>query len=243
MPFDVIHLIATHMDSAVEVGKMRLASKDFCCAAYTPFMKLIGEGRTIYPRYDCFGKFLSLLAANPKLGVHVRNITLVSEGLREHEYRSMWAWEFLEDKLDLPKFSVEDTDIINEVNYLHAEEAVDNAAFLNTGGYRTMLTRLLSRLPRLETITIRKLRQGEHTPGWTGPNLLQGLSFYRPDLDTNDIYYGDWKYDSLHNRITEYIDEFGEEFKEEDAGPQASFQEDFDAAFLASGTMATVVEV
>ncbi|CBX91325.1 predicted protein [Plenodomus lingam JN3] len=44
-------------------------------------------------------------------------------------------------------------------------------------------------------------------------------------METKDIYYGDWKYNSVHNRITSWID---------DAGPQASFKEDFDASMQAS---------
>ena len=89
---------------------------------------------------------------------------------------------------------------------------------------------LFAPLPNLKDIVCRKLYPGEHVPGWRGPEALRGLSFYRPDLNTNDIFYGDWRYDTEHNRITVWIDEFGDVVGEDDIGPQASFIDDVMAA-------------
>jgi hypothetical protein len=69
-------------------------------------------------------------------------------------------------------------------------------------------------LPNLKDILCRKLLPGEHVPGWDGPELLKGLSFYHAELNTNQIFYGDWRYDILHNRVTKWIDEYGEEYEE-----------------------------
>jgi hypothetical protein len=52
-----------------------------------------------------------------------------------------------------------------------------------------------------------------------GPELPNGLSFYRPDLNTNAIFYGDWCYDTIHKRVTKWTDEYGEEDEEPSAGP------------------------
>jgi hypothetical protein len=54
-------------------------------------------------------------------------------------------------------------------------------------------------------------------------------------MNTKDIYYGDWQYDTLHLRKTHYTDEFGEAIVEPNAGPQASFIDDLNAAITACG--------
>jgi hypothetical protein len=36
------------------------------------------------------------------------------------------------------------------------------------------------------------------------------LFFYRPGLNVKNIFYGDWQYDTLHLRVTKYVDEFGD---------------------------------
>lgn len=68
--------------------------------------------------------------------------------------------------------------------------------------------------------------------------MLKQLSFYHDDLNTNDIFYGDWQYDTVLNRVTVYKDEFGDEIAEPGAGPQASFIDDLKGAVETSGTKA-----
>jgi hypothetical protein len=89
---------------------------------------------------------------------------------------------------------------------------------------------LFALLPNLKDILCRKLYPGEHISGWNGPELIKGLSFYHADLNTNPIFYGDWRYDTLHKRVTKWTDEYGEEVEEDDAGPQAQFIDDVLAA-------------
>lgn len=86
------------------------------------------------------------------------------------------------------------------------------------------------------TLTIQR---GEHLSGWIRDGLFQGLSFYQPDLNLNPIYYGDWKYDTVHHRTTEYVDEYGEVVTEPGAGPQASFFDDLRAAIVTVGRHVT----
>jgi len=69
------------------------------------------------------------------------------------------------------------------------------------------------------------------------------MSSYHPWTPVNEIYYGDWKYDEVHKRVTMWIDEYGEEMEEDDAGPQAGFEEDLFAAMALSGTQAQVFEM
>jgi hypothetical protein len=94
---------------------------------------------------------------------------------------------------------------------------------------------MVAYLPKLEILYLRKLYPGEHIPGWKGPKALEGLSFYRPDLKVNDVFYGNWKYDTIHYRVTSWIDEFGEEMEEDGAGPQAQFGDDVIAVIEGSG--------
>lgn len=55
-------------------------------------------------------------------------------------------------------------------------------------------------------------------------------------MNTKDIFYGDWQYDTVHGRVTHYTDEYtGEAIVEPNAGPQASFIDDLNAAINASG--------
>jgi len=171
---------------------------------------------------------------------HVQNITLLAEGLKQHEYGYEWAWEDLQIWASL-KFRTKDNQIMHEINVSHAEDVITNGDFVIAGEYRSMLTTLLQRLPNLKTITCRKLDAGEQIPGWSGADRFKELSFYRDGLDTRQIFYGDWIYDTVHRRITHYRDEFGDLINEPNAGPQASFVDDLKAAISTSRTKAKVV--
>ena len=85
------------------------------------------------------------------------------------------------------------------------------------------------------------LRAGEQIPGWGAKNLFKQLSFFHDELDTRNIFYGDWQYDNLLGRVTQYRDEFGDLITEAGAGPQASFIDDLKAAKLDSGCKAKLV--
>jgi hypothetical protein len=81
----------------------------------------------------------------------------------------------------------------------------------------------------------------EHIPGWSDTEKIKQLSFYRPGLDTKEVYYGDWQYDTVHHRVTTYTDEYGEDVVEPGAGPQASFIDDLNAALTTSGFAGPVI--
>jgi hypothetical protein len=194
---------------------------------------------TVYPRL-AYMKAILAAVQNFQVAKHVHNITLLAEGLKEHEYGYVWAWEDLQIWADL-KFRNKDVKVINEINAAHAADVIENGDFIISGEYRTMLTTLLQCLPNLKTITCRKLAAGEQIPGWSGAELFKELSFYHQDLDTRQIFYGDWMYDTLHRRITHYRDEFGDLISESNCGPQASFVDDLKASMGKSGTEAKVV--
>lgn len=216
----------------------RLVNKRFHTFSKYGIGKRISNRVTIYPRYASM-KSLILVLQDVEVAKYVRNITLLAEGMKEHEYGYPWAWEDLQIWADL-KFTEYDIMTIDQINQAHADDIVENGDFIITGEYRSMLTELLKCLPNLATITVRKLAAGEQIPGWPGAKLFEQLSFYHDRLDTRQIFYNDWQYDTLHRRITQYRDEFGDIISEPSAGPQASFFDDLKAALSASGTEAKV---
>lgn len=193
----------------------------------------------IYPRLANVKAFL-LAVQHKTVATHVQNVTLLAEGLKEHEYGYAWAWEDLQIWGDL-KLRNKDIEIMNEINASHADDVITNGDFIITGEYRILLSTLLQSLPNLKTITCRKLDAGEQIPGWAGAKRFKELSFYRDGLDTRQIFYGDWMYDEVHRRITHYRDEFGDLLNEPNAGPQASFVDDLKASISKSRTKAKVV--
>jgi hypothetical protein len=230
-----------------EIGAVIVNPKDFC--NFRLANKRFGEATkyvqgkriantTVYPRYANV-KALFAAIKDSEVAKYVRNITLLAECLKEHEFGYIWAWEDLQIWGDL-QYTKKDVRLINAINMAHADDVIKNSDFIISGEYRTMLTTLLQALPNLNTITVRKLAPGEQIPGWRGVELLKELSFYHDRLDTRMILYSDWQYDTKHRRITHYKDEFGDLISEPDAGPQASFVDDLKAAVNASGTKARV---
>ena len=116
-------------------------------------------------------------------------------------------------------------------------------------GYPTLKTAnthtgtLFSCLKHTPTINIRKLKVGEHVPGWKGPAAIKDLSFYRQGLPTNEIWYDGWQYDTKHLRVTIWVDEFGMMDGEDDVGPQATFIDDVIAAKDQAFTEADIVDL
>jgi hypothetical protein len=226
------------IEGSQDLCNLRLVNKRCDEAFKYALAKRISNDMTIYPRY---ASMKAIITAVQIKGVadHVRHIELLAEGLKEHEYGYAWAWEDLELWANLA-FTESDINIINQINTAHAEDVVENGDFIIAGEYRSMLTQLFNLLPNLATITVRKLHPGEQIPGWSGVNLFKELSFFHKSLDTRNIFYGDWQYDTTHLRITQYRDEFGDVISEPHAGPQASFFDDLKAALDASGTEAIV---
>ena len=218
---------------------MRTLCTKTCAAVHPVFWKAVANGRVFYPRYAKFHDFLSLFVKNLVLPLYVTKIVLVSEGLKAHQYGYEWAWENLQN-CEGVEYTDKDKEIIDKVNGMHATDLAINGGYLNGGGYRADLSKVFDVLLRLNTIEVRTLKIGEHNPEWDGPKLLKGLSFYREGLNTNPIFYGDWKYDTVHKRVTATFDEFGDEILEPNAGPQASFVDDLLAAMGASNVDAEI---
>lgn len=230
--------IGAHMAEPKDFLNFRLANHRFLAVTKHIHGKLAAQ-ITVYPRLTRM-KALLMAVQDESVAKYVRNITLLAEGMKEHEFGYVWAWEDLQLWADL-KFRNKDLKVINKINAAHADDVMTNGDFITSGKYRTMLATLLQHLPNLATITCRKLAVGEQIPGWSGVKLFEELSFYRDDLDTRRIFYGDWMYDTLHRRITHYRDEFGDLISEPNCGPQASFVDDLKAAMSRSGTEARVV--
>jgi hypothetical protein len=111
----------------------------------------------MYPRYDSVARFLSFLVRFPALQFHVRNLTLVAEGMKVHEYGYDWAWEDLQNWENVV-FNNNDFRLVNEINAAHAEDLFTTNSFIFDGGYRIMLGLVLSRCHNLRSVTVRKLK-------------------------------------------------------------------------------------
>jgi hypothetical protein len=173
------------------------------------------------------------------VAICVQVLTLLAEGFREHEYGYVWGWEDLQvwENLD---YNPDDVRLINRINVDHANARDNQSNFIYSGQYRTLLHDIFKACPNLERIKVRKIAPGEQIPGWGGDKLFKQLSFYHDKLDTRNIFYGDWQYDTVHGRVTQYQDEFGDVITEPDAGPQSSFIDDFRSAKVDSGCKAKV---
>ncbi|KAL6704040.1 hypothetical protein ACN47E_008804 [Coniothyrium glycines] len=233
LPYELLMKISTNFTEWKDIGNFCLVSRRLALSGHAVLYKKALSSRVIYPRYDSFVYLLSLVT-KPVYANYVHEVVLVSEGLRTHEYGSGWAWENLlreigEDATD------KDLDIMAKLDHDHARAVANHNAFIFSGAYRKMLAYFLSCLPHLKVIKIRKLNKGEHVPIWQGPEMIKELSFYREGLNTNDIFYGGWKYDTVHHRVTQYVDEYGEKITEAGAGPQATFRTDLNAAVYFAG--------
>ncbi|KAI4923995.1 hypothetical protein J4E85_008154 [Alternaria conjuncta] len=250
LPFEVFGEIGLHL-SVTDLNEMRLVNKRMKEAVAFPYGKkiFVTENIVIFPTFASVSAFLIGLGLDGAYPGTVRTITLVGEGPTTPELGYNYSWENLhilkfpgmpeptEDQL------YEDEEILEFANDEHKHWSRINESFCHTGAYRTMLSLVLAKLPNLRTIQVRKLYPGEHIPGWAGPEALAKMSSYHPWTPVNEIYYGDWKYDEVHKRVTMWIDEYGEEMEEDDAGPQAGFEQDLFAAMALSGTQAQVFEM
>ncbi|KAI4649338.1 hypothetical protein J4E93_003654 [Alternaria ventricosa] len=250
LPFEVFGEIGIHL-SVTDLNAMRLVNKRMKEAVAFPYGKkiLVTEDIVIFPTFASVSAFLIGLGLDGAYPGTVRTITLIGEGPAAPEFGYDYSWNNLrilkfpgmpeptEDEL------YEDEQILDFADDEHKHWSRINESFCHTGAYRTMLSLVLAKLPNLKTIQVRKLYPGEHIPGWAGPEALKKLSSYHPWTPVNEIYYGDWKYDEVHKRVTMWIDEYGEEMEEDDAGPQAGFEQDLYAAMAMSGTQAQVFEM
>lgn len=239
VPTELIGEIASRLENPSEIADLRLVNKRFHCAVEMLFVKSVADNLVVYPRYASIQDLLSLFNSISVLPLNVFNITLIAEGLGWPRFGYYWAWEHMQMQEDVD-FTEKDCKIIEAINAHHADDMAFNGSFITGGGYRTMITLLLSRLPNLKTITVRKLHAGEDIPGWGHPDMFKDLSFYREGMNTNKIYYRDWQYDTIAKRVTIHEDEFGDVVVEPGAGPQATFIDDLVSAVTTSGTTARI---
>jgi hypothetical protein len=159
--------IASHFDDQQDIFNFRLTSMMLTEVEAPWFFRLLTKGRTIYSKYACMAHFLGMLRAFSAyhLGSRVTGLSLVSEGLRMHEYGPDWAWEemSLRDDVDI---TMNDQQIISKINSDHADEVYVNGAFITGGGYRSMLGMIIAACPNLEVINIRKIKVCRPTTHW-----------------------------------------------------------------------------
>lgn len=87
--------------------------------------------------YSCEDQMRHVLEAlqDPEVAKFVRKLTLLAEGLREHEYGYVWGWEDLQVWMNLD-YNPNDIRVINRINADHANARDDQASFIYSGQYR-----------------------------------------------------------------------------------------------------------
>lgn len=142
-----------------DIGTLRRTCNRMLETTERAFTRVLVENKVIYSRSASIAHFLAVLKAFSALhlGRKVKSLTLVEECLKEHEYRSEWAWEDFEQRMGLD-FTAQDQNIIANLNRDHANEAHIDTAFLTSGRYRTTLGSILAMCPNLRVLNIRKLQ-------------------------------------------------------------------------------------
>jgi hypothetical protein len=267
LPLELLEEVTPNLDR-ISVGNLRGASKRLDAMLLKPFFRKLVENRTVYATFASIAHFLGMLQVFMARALHleVKDLVLVADGAKVPEYGYDWAWENLLqwDTEDL-ECTQEDLTTIWDINKQHASFYKVNSAWINSGGYRSMLIAIMNSCPNLTTIEVRKLKVSlhpsthhsrtgfglltnllqpdEHIPGWIDSAKFEKLSFHQAGINTKPIFYGDWQYDAVHHRVTHYTDEFGDDVVEPNAGPQASFIDDFNAAVTAVTATGRVIDV
>ncbi|KAF2996833.1 hypothetical protein E8E13_003331 [Curvularia kusanoi] len=233
LPNELLGKIVDYLEDPKDTYSFRGVSTCFLDLYHRSVAKKLSDS-TVFPANVSMVNFLKHLK-NPDIAKYVRELTILAEGLSEHIHGYAWAWEDLLLDMGVP-VEDEDVNLINRINDIHHDDSLLDDAFHASGIYRNMLTTLLRRCPNLKTIYVRKLKAGEHIPGWRGVKLFKDLSFYEAGMDFRKIFYGGWQYDLLHKRVTFYYDIYdGHWYFEDCAGPQARFIDDLEAAVNACG--------
>lgn len=157
-PDEIIGMIAEQIDGYTDFLSFHDAMQRSYVATMVVFGKRISR-MTIYPRADQMLHILEALQ-NERVSNAVHSISVLAEGLREHEYGYVWGWEDLQiwENLD---YSRDDVRIINTINVDHANARDTQSEFIYSGQYRTLLYAILRASHNLKRITVRKLEAGE----------------------------------------------------------------------------------
>ncbi|USP75553.1 uncharacterized protein yc1106_02827 [Curvularia clavata] len=228
LPVEIIAEIGSYLDMR-DIKKMRLVCKQFRYATNIIFGKALVTNRTLYPTYASVSHFLNMLLSDRDWAPLVQTITLVSDAPRVNEHGASWAWDVMEGQHAFNP-NTKDRAVKHFLNAEHKMFCRDNDFFITTGGYRTLLTMIFSHLTNLHTVKVRRIRKAEHIPEFKATVALKDLSYYREDMDTRLVFYGDWQYDTLHRRVTTWVDEYGEQIIPDESGPQVGFSQDIAAA-------------
>jgi hypothetical protein len=137
LPGEIICEIGAVLDDEGLLN-LRLVNKKFRYAVAPHFGKHLVVKRAIFPTFSSIVSFIALLIADPIAAMYVREVTLVREGLRMHEHGCEWAWERMMDAEGV-RPTKKDKKLIEWASDEHVKELTTHGAFVNGGGYRTML--------------------------------------------------------------------------------------------------------
>lgn len=170
IPLELLHDIMSNLDRA-EINQLRSTCYQLDFQIWSDMRRKLTVGRTLYATVANLANFLGMLNTFAMRGVggEIEELCLVADGVKAHEFGYGWAWEnLLQVELrevdakgeSLPdKLPTEhDMQIINDANVRHMNFAIINNGFVNSGGYRAMLTAILNACPNLNVLNIRKLK-------------------------------------------------------------------------------------
>jgi len=153
------------------INQLRGACHHLDLQIWTDMERKLTVGRTLYATVTNLANFLGMLNtfALRNVGGDIQELCLVADGVKVPEFGYDWAWENLL-QVDLREVDAEgvslpdklptkdDMQIMNQANARHMNFAIINSGFINSGGYRAMLTAVLNACPNLNVLNIRKLK-------------------------------------------------------------------------------------
>ncbi|KAH8723677.1 hypothetical protein GQ44DRAFT_619862, partial [Phaeosphaeriaceae sp. PMI808] len=238
-PNELLEGIASHLPLS-DIGNMRLGNKFLKEIMARPFARAVARDYTLYARYASMAHFLLLVMRVPFLSLFIEEITLVGEILGSHENESLELWK----KLGFKHLGTSHEDCILLGVFARAlkKESTSAMGFVHTGQYRIMLGAILLACPNIKVIYSRKLKYGEHIPGWLDESKFKNPKSVKTSFH-KDTLYGWWQYDTLHLRCTFRRNVFGMTVLEPGAGPQARFEDDVNAAIAFTGKKIKHIEM
>jgi hypothetical protein len=237
MPSEILQYIGSRLKWN-DLLSLRSTAKSIHTTLDYSFVSNVGNHARIEPRYESLMAYVRFLRSRSATVLSlVKRVTIVAQALGAHEYGYQWGWEQLALSLGVnPRFSLEDQEVMHEIGMMHTYHYWTDQNFIINGRYRKLLTLILKSLPHLSEIVVGKVKPGEQIRGWGGDEQMKRISFSgHKGFDATFIFYSDWLYDEKHKVINTWRDETGCWTQPKDAGPQATFIVDFDAAMKAAG--------
>jgi hypothetical protein len=170
VPLELLYETMSNLDRA-EINQLRSTCHQLDYKIWSDKLRKLTVGRTLYATVANLANFLGMLNTFAPRGVsgEVKELCLVADGAKAPEHGYGWAWENLlhmelvevdakGELLPAKMATKDDLQIIKDATMRHTNFANINNGFINSGGYRAMLTAILIACPNLDVLNIRKLK-------------------------------------------------------------------------------------